>query len=92
MSIDSTSSTEAILAQYLDNCGWNGNPTKAALALQAAKMLTAKRPGTMTDGGGNTISYESLSAEIIDLQKFVNSTSTAVAARRSSFTRGVMPT
>lgn len=92
MAVDSTSNTAEVLAQYIDNSDWDGNPTKAALALQAVRILIVKRPATMADGDGQSITYESLVLEKKELVAFVRSTSPAVAARRSSFIRGIMST
>ena len=90
MALNSTSTTAEVLAQYIDNSDWDGNPAKAALALQAVRILMAKRPENMADGDGQSMNYASLATEKKDLEAFVRSTSTTAVTGRRSFTRGVM--
>ena len=90
MAVTSSSTDAEILAQYIDNCDWEGSPAKAVLALQAARILTVKRPASLADGDGQSVNYESLASEILALKAYVALTSTASAARKTSFTRGKM--
>ncbi len=57
MTITSTSSLEDVVAQYMDNLDWDGNVTKARLALQAVRALLIIRP-TATDFRGQRVSFD----------------------------------
>lgn len=86
MAIDSTSTLTDVLAQYNDNLDYDGNATKAALALAAVRWLLINRAQTTADGG-TSLNYASLEKEKERLEDYVNQIG-AGASRRSLFTRG----
>ncbi len=71
MSLTSSSTRTQVLAQYNNNRAWDGNPTKAADALEAIRWLLVNRPSGMTQDGKGGVNYESLQAEAAKLEKYV---------------------
>ncbi len=71
MALDSSSTRTQVLAQYNDNLSWDGNPTKAALALEAIRWLLINRPVGMTQDGKGGVNYASIEAEKTKLEKYV---------------------
>ncbi len=89
MAITSASTRAEVLAQYNDNLDWEGNATKATLALAAIRWLLINRPFRISQGERN-LDYESLIDEKIKLEEFVSLNSSAV--NRATFVRGKMLT
>ena len=51
MALTSSSTLTDALAQYNDSLSWEGNATKAPLALEAVRWLLANRAQVAADGG-----------------------------------------
>jgi hypothetical protein len=73
--ITSSSTFAEVKAQYNDNLDWDGDITKARLALAAVRWLLVNRPASGSEQGRN-FQYEQLSAEKDRLTAFVDSKST----------------
>ncbi len=86
MSLTSSSTRVEALAQYNDNLTWEGNATKAGLALEAVRWLLVNRP-TKVSRGNRSADYESLLAEKSKLESFIEVSGNSV--NRSQFVRGV---
>ena len=89
MSLTSTSTRTEALAQYNDNLSWEGNSTKAALALEAVRWLLINRPQNISESN-RSLSYESLLDEKKKLEDFIVLNSSAV--NRATFVQGRMRT
>jgi len=89
MSITSTSTLAEVLAQYNDNLSWEGNPTKAALALEAVRWLLVNRPAELSQNNRNT-KYSTLQEMERQLSAFVAASSASIMSRKCVFTRGFM--
>jgi len=87
MALDSTSTLDDALAQYNDNLSWDGDSTKAALALAAVRWILANRPRIIATNDRH-INFDSLAAEKEKLEAFVGAAATQTS--RCSFTRGKM--
>ena len=87
MALNSSSTKTDALAQYNDNLSWEGNPTKAALALEAVRWLLINRPQSISKGD-RSLNYAEMSAEKNRLETYITSRGNAV--NRTSFTRGRM--
>jgi len=87
MSLTSSSTRANALAQYNDNLTWEGNATKAALALEAIRWLLVNRPSRIAESS-RSLDYESLIDEKKRLEEFVTLNSSAV--NRATFTQGRM--
>ncbi|HUS91061.1 MAG TPA: hypothetical protein VM695_04385 [Phycisphaerae bacterium] len=85
MALTSSSTVLEALEQYSDNLVWEGDSTKAVLALEAVRFLLAHRPQNLTTGGV-AVSHESLLTQEQALSAFVARSS---LTGRRSFTRGV---
>ncbi len=86
MSLTSSSTRVEALAQYNDNLAWEGNATKAGLALEAVRWLLVNRP-TKVSRGNRSSDYESLLAEKSKLESFIEVGGNSV--NRSQFVRGL---
>jgi len=86
MAITSSSTRAEVLAQYNNNLAWDGNPAKAALALEAIRWLLVNRPQSISMGDKGQIDYESLDKQANELKKFINTNGSAV--NRVSFVKG----
>lgn len=84
MALTSASTLTDALAQYNDNLGWDGDPTKAALALEAVRWLLINRAQSQSMAGMN-LNYADLRAEKERLEQYVSTTKSG--ARRASFVR-----
>ncbi len=73
MALTSASSITDALAQYNDNLLWDGNVTKARLALEAIRWLLINRPQA-TGREGVSIDYTDLAAEKEKLELIVDGT------------------
>ena len=71
MALSSTSTLANALAQYNDNLSWDGNATKAALALEAVRWLLVNRPAA-TAGAGTNMNFTDLAAEKRRLESFLD--------------------
>ena len=89
MAITSTSTLAEVLAQYNDNLLWEGNSTKAALALEAVRWLLVNRPAEFSQNNRNT-KYSMLENEKRKLEEFLAVFSSTARARICTFTRGKM--
>jgi len=89
MAITSSSTLAEVKAQYNDNLDWDGNPTKATLALAAIRWLLVNRPARFAIGGRQT-DFTVLEAEKKMLEDYLQVSGGIV--NRVSFTRGVMNT
>ena len=87
MSLSSSSTLADALAQYNDNLSWEGDITKAGLALEAVRWILVNRPKVIATNDRN-INFESLAAEKQRLESFVSNISSSV--NRCSFVRGRM--
>lgn len=85
MSLTSSSTLADAINQYNDNLSWEGNTTKAGLALEAVRFILANRPKVIATNDRN-INYETLLGEKEKLETFVGKFSSSV--NRCSFTRG----
>ncbi len=70
MGLNSSSTQSDALAQYNDNLDWDGDITKARLALEAIRWLLINRPQQL-DRHDRSINYESLETELKRLNAFV---------------------
>lgn len=85
MGLTSASTLTDALAQYNDNLGWDGDATKAALALEAVRWLLANR--ALSQGvAGVSINFSDLRDEKTKLESFVSATKST--ANRASFVKG----
>ena len=73
MALTSASTLTNALAQYNDNLLWDGDVTKARLALEAIRWLLANRPAQTTREGVG-INYADLAEEKKKLQQIVDGT------------------
>lgn len=89
MTLTSSSTIVDAIGQYNDNLSWEGNVTKATLALEAVRYILANRPKIIASGERN-ISFDSLLSEKEKLEALVSRSGSAV--NRSKFTRGRMLT
>lgn len=89
MALTSASTISDALDQYNDNLSWEGNVTKAALALEAVRYILANRPKVIASGERN-VNYETLQMEKSNLESYVGKFSSGV--NRTRFTRGRMLT
>lgn len=89
MSLTASSTIVDAIGQYNDNLSWEGNVTKATLALEAVRYILANRPKIIASGERN-ISFDSLAQEKEKLEALVSRSGSAV--NRSKFTRGRMLT
>ena len=89
MAIDSSSTISEILAQYVDNADWDGDSTKAALALQAVRILLVKRPES-SETKDRKIDYASLEKEKERLESYIddiNASAGSTGINRVTFTK-----
>ena len=89
MALTSTSTLTDALAQYNDNLSWDGDITKATLALAAIRWLLINRPKIIATND-RSVNFEILFAEQAKLEQYVSKFGTGV--NRSSFVRGRMLT
>jgi len=89
MSLTSASTIKDAIGQYNDNLSWEGNVTRATLALEAVRYILANRPKIIASGERN-VSFDSLAQEKEKLEALVGRSGSAV--NRSGFTRGRMLT
>jgi hypothetical protein len=89
MAITSTSTHAEVIAQYNDNLSWDGDATKAALALEAVRWLLVNRPQSFSQNN-RTTEYTALEQEKKRLEEYVQMFGNS--ANKSEFTRGVMLT
>lgn len=87
MSLTSSSNLDDALAQYNDNLAWDGNATKAALALEAVRWILVNRPKIIATND-RTVNFEALADEKKLLESFISAGQ--VNSSRCSFTRGRM--
>jgi len=87
MALDSTSTLDDALAQYNDNLDWDGNSTKAALALAAVRWLFVNRARIITTND-RTINFEALADEKKRLEAYIDRAGTS--ANRAAFVRARM--
>jgi len=85
MSLSSSSTLEDALAQYNDNLNYDGDVSKATLALEAVRWLLVNRPQSGSDSGVR-LDFEDLAEEKKRLEKIVRLEGNR--ANRSCFTRG----
>jgi len=88
MSLTSSSTRVNALAQYNDNLGWEGNPTKAALALEAIRWLLVNRPSRIAQND-RSLDYEPLLEEKKKLEGFIAVAGSNSITRMVTFTRGI---
>lgn len=88
--ITSTSTLAEVLGVYADNIDWDGNVTKARLALAAVRWLLANRIQSIRTESGRQMSYESLLDEKKSLEAFLTTADPARRASRTSFVQGRM--
>ena len=69
--ITSSSTFAEVKAQYNDNLAWDGDITKARLALAAVRWMLVNRPSSGSEQGRN-FSYTDLAAEKARLEAFVD--------------------
>lgn len=85
MAITSDSTQNEVLDQYNNNLTWEGNITKATLALAAVRWLLVNRPEGMTVNG-RSHNYSALEQEKEQLENFVSLS--ANTNRMVNFTEG----
>ncbi len=73
MALTSSSTLTDALAQYNDNLSWDGNVTKARLALEALRFIRINRPQA-TGRESVSISYIDFEGEIKKLEQIVDGT------------------
>lgn len=91
MSLTSLSTETAALAQYNDNLSWDGNPTKAALALEAIRFLLVNKALKLAVNGRQIDnSHQYLENEKKEILAYLakNTASTGAITNRVTFTRG----
>ncbi len=90
MAVTSASTTAAVQAQYDDNADYESDSSgaKAALFLQACRILKRRVPESMTSGAGS-VTQADYQADIDAATAFVKAT--AAAASGCGFTRGRCP-
>lgn len=84
MALTSASTIDDALNQYNSNAGWDGDITKARLALEAVRFLLVNRP-IETAAAEHRIQYAALEAERAALERFVGANRTD----RASYVRAV---
>jgi len=89
MALDSTSTLDDALAQYNDNLDWDGDATKAGLALAAVRWILVNRPRIIATNN-RTVNFDALADEKKCLEEFIAHAGANV--NRCSFTRGGMLT
>jgi len=72
------------LNQYNDNLVWEGDITKARLALEAIRWLLVNRPMS-AESGDEKINWTSLEAKVEELSDYIR----RFGVRRSNFVRAV---
>ena len=87
MALTSSSTLNDALAQYNDNLSWDGDISKATLALEAVRWILVNRPKIIATNDRN-VNFESLYSERDKLEAYVQNFSSG--ASRCSFTRGHM--
>lgn len=86
MALNSSSTLDDAVDQYLDNLLWDGDLTKARAALEAIRFIEATRPITLTAGTGNQ-TYESMLAQRTPLEDYLARADTTNRPR-AGFVRG----
>jgi hypothetical protein len=86
MSLTSSSTLDDALAQYKNNLSWEGDPDKAALALEAVRFILVDRPNRIWNSA-RSVDYESLLEEKKRLEAYVKQLGTTAAAARAAFVR-----
>lgn len=76
MSLDSSSTLQNAVDQYLDNLAWDNNVAKARLALEAIRFIEATRPIALSAGTGNQ-TYESMIQQRARIEAFLDLADTA---------------
>lgn len=89
MALTSSSTLAQVQAEYLDNCDWEGDVTKATACLQAIRHMLIRRPVRSAVNGRDT-ELESLQDEKKKLEAFIELNKTSVKTQRSGFTQGRM--
>ena len=74
MALTSSSTLSDALGHYNDNLSWDGDATKAALALEALRYIRVTRPQA-TARESVQINYIDFEADIKELKKFVTGSS-----------------
>ena len=85
MAINSATTLQDALDQLNSNLSWEGNPAKAALALEAIRWIRINRPAALAEGGAS-LSYEDAAAMEKRLSDYVEQRGTAV--KRTYLKRG----
>ena len=76
--------------QYLENISWRGNLAMAILFVEAIDALDLLRATKFSDADGQESEFALIASKRSEAVAFINSTSSAVKANRTNFTRGVM--
>ena len=87
MSLTSSSTRQNAIDQYNDNLNWQGNASKAVLALEAVRWLLVNRPQDIRESN-RSLSYESLMDEKRRLEEYVALHGSSIG--RAPFTQGRM--
>lgn len=88
MALSSSSTRQDAINQYNDNLSWDGNPAKAALALEALRFLKVNRPTQFSRESGSSFSYSTIDADIAKLEAYVSRSGSAASGKRRTFTKG----
>lgn len=83
MALSSNSNIQNALDQWNDNLLWEGNPTKAGLALEAGRYILVNRPAVHTHLG-TTINFSSIESTVAKIEKYY---STIKTGNKATFVR-----